>query len=220
MKLVRKLALALILIIATGLFIKRSSTVMAKYEEPHYDVLFKENNFEIRQYDTTIVAKVRVKASRKEALNKGFRILAAYIFGNNTGTKVAMTAPVTQTRANHKSNIISEKIAMTAPVTSKAEGAEWEVSFTMPSKYTLDTLPAPKDKSIKIEAVEGKKFAAIKFSGSWSANNFERRAGELEEFLRARNYRQSGEPIDAYYNPPFMPPFWRRNEVLISIDDI
>ena len=72
-------------------------------------------------------------------------MLAGYIFGGNTGhAKVAMTSPVAQ--------MPTEKIAMTSPVTQSAVDGAWVVQFTMPSEYTLDSLPKPKDLNIRFVA--------------------------------------------------------------------
>ena len=53
-------------------------------ESPRYKVVRKDNRFEIRDYDDYIVAEVRVDGDFTSALQKGFRVLADYIFGGNT----------------------------------------------------------------------------------------------------------------------------------------
>ena len=89
--------------------------VMSNVEKPDYKVIKSEQNIEIRQYDPMIIAEVEVKGKREDAISKGFRLLADYIFGNNTlGKDISMTAPVQQ-----KENL---KIAMTAPVQQKLTG--------------------------------------------------------------------------------------------------
>ena len=54
-----------------------------------------------------------------------------------------MTASVAQEPTN-------EKIAMTAPVTQTQTAGEWVVRFTMPSTYSLETLPEPNDARIRL----------------------------------------------------------------------
>ena len=82
-------------------------------EEPKYSVHEKEVPFELRAYEPMILAEVQVEGDLDEASSKGFRLIAAYIFGQNqTSQKMAMTAPVTIDDQSVK----SEKIAMTAPV--------------------------------------------------------------------------------------------------------
>ena len=52
--------------------------VMA-YEEPPYDVLFKTDGYEVREYDDRIAAQVSSQISS----NKAFRTLFKYISGAN-----------------------------------------------------------------------------------------------------------------------------------------
>jgi hypothetical protein len=103
-----------------------------------------------------LLPKQSLKPQRDRANKAAFSILAAYIFGENTSvTKIAMTAPVTQSQP-------SEKIAMTAPVIQQQAGeniatSTWAVQFVMPSEYTLATLPKPKDSRIAIKEVPATK---------------------------------------------------------------
>lgn len=59
-----------------------TGAVMAT-EEPKYAVLEKESPFEIRSYAPMIVAEVQVEGDLDEASSQGFRLIAAYIFGQN-----------------------------------------------------------------------------------------------------------------------------------------
>lgn len=94
-------------------------------EEPTYTVVEKRDGYEIRDYSAYIVAEVEVTGSRNEGLNQGFRLLADYIFGNNTkSTPIAMTAPVAES--------VSEPVAMTAPVMEQGSGDMRRVTFSMP----------------------------------------------------------------------------------------
>jgi hypothetical protein len=68
-----------------------------------------------------------------------------------------MTAPVAQEPA-------SEKIAMTAPVTQTQTAGEWVVLFTMPSAYSLETLPEPNDARVRLRVAPPARFAVIRFS--------------------------------------------------------
>jgi hypothetical protein len=79
-------------------------------ETPKYEVIKKNKNIEIRKYPEYIQAEVEIKdVGYRSAVEKGFQILAGYIFGDNISRKkIDMTAPVKTSK--------SEKIAMTAPV--------------------------------------------------------------------------------------------------------
>ena len=70
-------------------------------EEPKYEVIQADGNFEIRKYAPLLVAETLIDGDMDEASNKGFRLIADYIFGNNqvadssAAAKISMTAPVT-----------------------------------------------------------------------------------------------------------------------------
>ena len=113
-------------------------------EEPAFRIVLQDGAFEVRDYPTLVVAEVTVTGEQKEAASKGFRLLAGYIFGGNRRKQsIAMTAPVAQEPT-------SEKIAMTAPVTQTQTAGEWVVQFTMPSSYSLETLPEPNDARVHL----------------------------------------------------------------------
>ena len=131
---------------------------MSNVERPTYQLTASTGAIEIRDYDPRLVATVAVSGPRKDAIRSGFKILADYIFGNNTtASNISMTAPVEQSQG--------EKISMTAPVEQQIDGMDWRITFTMPSQYTIDTLPKPMNQSIQIELVPAKTQAAITFSG-------------------------------------------------------
>jgi c-di-GMP-related signal transduction protein len=101
---------------------------------PKYSVIKKQNEIEIRYYPAYIQAEVVVDEKQyQSAIEKGFDVLAGYIFGKNVSKqKIETAAPVQTSR--------SEKIAMTTPVTVTGESS-FTVAFIMPSAYTLETLP-------------------------------------------------------------------------------
>jgi hypothetical protein len=179
-------------------------------ERPHYSVEFSEKPCEVRDYAPTIVASVQVTGSREDAVSAGFRILAAYIFGDNqTQGKIAMTAPVTQSA--------SQEIAMTAPVEQSMTRSGWDVRFTMPAAYTLGKLPKPRDARVHLLAVPGRRAAAITFSGFWSDSNLQSHRAQLQDFIRRHQLAAVSTPVYAFYDPPWTPWFWRTNEVLIEV---
>lgn len=179
-------------------------------EEPAFTVALHEGAFEVRDYPPLVAAEVSVSGSRDEASNAGFRLLAAYIFGGNTRRRsIAMTAPVVQERAT------SETIAMTAPVTQSGGEGEWVVRFTMPSTYTLETLPAPNDARVRLVPVPAQRYAVVRFSGLARPDDVERRTEALRAFMERQHLRAIGSPSLARYNPPWTLWFMRRNEVWI-----
>ena len=184
-------------------------------EEPTYTVAVHQGEFEVRDYPALIVAEVSVSGTRDEASNAGFRLLAAYIFGGNTRRQsIAMTAPVLQERAT------SETIAMTAPVTQSGADRAWVVRFTMPSSYTLETLPTPNDARVRLVPVSAQRYAVVRFSGLAQPDDIERRTGTLRTFMEQQKLSAVGAPLLSRYNPPWTLWFMRRNEVWIPIASV
>jgi hypothetical protein len=184
--------------------------IMSNVEKPDYVVTLSKNNIEIREYKPMITASVRVSGERKEAIRKGFRLVADYIFGNNAiSTKIAMTAPVEQRE--------SQKIAMTAPVQQQLDGQSWEISFVMPKEYSINTLPTPKNSEVTLAEIASKQFVVIKFSGRNTDSNIEDYTNQLEKFAADNSIQTTGSPKYAFYNPPWTLPFLRRNEVMLEL---
>ena len=184
-------------------------------ETPGYTVVEKDKNFEIRDYEPCIIATVTLNnMSFEKASNIGFRLIADYIFGNNTTqSKVAMTAPVIQA-----SKPQSEKIAMTAPVNlAYINENSYEVSFFMPKKYTLETLPKPNNTTINLREVPANRKAIIKFSGGTQQERVNRIKDELTTWMKKKNLNQKSEATLARYDPPYVPKFLRKNEISILI---
>ncbi|WP_156842532.1 SOUL family heme-binding protein [Novosphingobium aquimarinum] len=193
-----------------GLAAASWGVVASDVETPDYTLISKSGKIEVRRYPAMIVAETTVVGSREEAIKRGFRIIADYIFGNNlSDDKVAMTAPVMQQS--------SQKIAMTAPVMQQGEGNSWTVRFVMPAEYTMETLPKPGNPQVVLVEVPEKRYAAIRFSGLAGQTSLRKHEAELKRFI-ADNGLTSASPVEyAFYNPPWTLPFMRRNEMLLEL---
>jgi hypothetical protein len=184
--------------------------IVSNVEQPKYEIVETSGNIEIRDYAPMIVAEVDVTGGRRDAIGKGFRIIADYIFGNNTtAQKLPMTAAVTQQD--------SEKIAMTAPVTQQGDGNTWRVRFIMPSSYTMETLPKPNNPAVELKQIGAKRYAVIRFSGMAGEDSLKRYTEELNAFIGAKKLTPLSAPTYAFFNPPWTLPFLRRNEVMVEI---
>lgn len=183
-------------------------------ENPRYQVISRDNKFEIREYEDYLVAEVEIDDDYDHALGKGFRILADYIFGNNKRkTHIPMTAPVTETSVKQ-----SERINMTSPVSAFAtEEGKYRISFMMPSKYDMDNLPQPNNKEILINKVEAYKAAVIRFSGFLNKKLANKKQDELTVWLNKNNMDPKSAFIYAQYNPPWIPGPFRKNEIIVKI---
>ena len=182
-------------------------------EEPAFRQVLREGDFELRDYPALVVAEVTVTGNQKDAASRGFRLLAGYIFGGNKRRQdIAMTAPVTQQAA-------SEKIAMTAPVAqTQTSAGTWVVRFTMPSDYSLQTLPVPDDPRVQLRTIAPARFAVLRFSGLAQPDDVAAKSNELLARVKAHNLRAISAVSLAQYNPPWTLWFMRRNEVMVEVE--
>lgn len=185
-------------------------------EEPKFEVIERHDDYEIRRYAPYIVAEVTVDGPMKDAGNQAFRILADYIFGSNTdSTKMKMTAPVESQPAAS-----GTRMKMTAPVISEQSGEDGEryrYAFVIEQKYDLESVPKPLDDRIVLRETEERVVAVIRFSGSWRESNFQKHSEKLMAALKRDGIEPVAEPYHARYNAPFVPTFFRRNEIIVEI---
>ena len=192
-------------------------------EEPAHTVVERDGRIELRDYAPTIVAETVVDGDLSGASNRGFRTIAAYIFGANRSVgasgseKIEMTAPVGIEPA-------SEKIAMTAPVSAERQGSDalsgegrWTIRFTMPASYTLATLPRPENAAVVLREVPGGRHAVLVFSGFTGEDKVRANTAELLAWMAGKGMKPAGPPQLARYDPPWQLPFMRRNEIVVPV---
>ena len=199
--------LAVLALVGGALLVGRSAMAV---EEPRYEVTRRLGDVELRRYAPQVRAVTLVDAGLESAMSEGFRRLAGYIFGGNTGrAKIAMTAPVSATPV---------KIAMTAPVSATpADGGQTRVAFTMPAALELQALPVPNDPRVVLEAVPAHLVAVVRFSGTTSDARVSKERAALFSALERAGLKRSGEPTLARYDPPWTLPFLRRNELAVDV---
>jgi DNA gyrase inhibitor GyrI len=178
-----------------------AAAVYAQYrqtEQPEFALVRADQDLELRDYPSLVVAEVSHSGSRERASGASFRRLAAYIFAQDRpagGDKIAMTSPVLQDE--------------TAP-------GEWRMRFVMPSKYTLETLPpAPAD--IALTQMPARRMAAIRFSGIGGTSDLALMEARLRDWMMMQGLMPAGEAEFAFYDAPMVPGPLRRNEVLIPV---
>ena len=187
-----------------ALFIIIYTNISMALEEPKYQILKSNNDYEIRKYSDRLA--VEVTYSNEDS---GFRYLFNYISGENTTSeKVSMTVPVTQ----------SIKIDMTAPVTQSKKDGKLVMQFYLPSKFTLNNAPKPTNSRVSLLVLEGGIYAVIQYSGRVTDKNFQKHYEKLKEYLTKDNINFIEPGIRATFNGPFTLPILRRNEVMIKIN--
>lgn len=228
------IALAFILLLGSGLFFFRSfifgSLFGSAYEEPTHDVVLKDGNIEIRRYAPYVLAEVTMTGSFDRATNGSFVPLFRYISGaNRSRENIEMTTPVLVEPTGRPA---SEKLAMTVPVLveprtsgetaggQKLAGEEinaWTMAFVLPAGYSSETAPLPTDGQVTVREVASHEVASIRYSGRLSNESAERQRARLADWLQARGLEHRGDWRIATYDPPFTLPWFRRNEVLVTL---
>jgi len=195
---------------------------MFQLEEPAFEILKKSAEFELRSYQTMVVAEVVVQGDIAAAGKEGSRLVKDYIFREGAQETAAadqkgrgaisMTVPVTMEK-------VPAKILMTLPVTMESTaGSGYRLHFVMPSKYTMQTLPKPADPRVTLREVPAQKVAAIRFSKFSTEATIAAQTTLLKEWIAQQGLKAVGKPQFARYDPPFVPPLLRRSEILIAVE--
>ena len=204
------------LLIAGLASIAASCSLFTELKEPGYVIEKSNPAFELRRYDSYLVAEVIIEDDFEEAGNEAHRPLFDYISGENKAQQsIEMTVHVNQTPAEK-----SEKIEMTAPVNQKPAGqGKYAVQFVMPARYTLETLPEPLDPRITLKEVPAQLMAVRSYSGTWSRELYLENEKALFSALNEAGLKPVGEPTWARYNPPWTLWFMRRNEIVVPVSE-
>jgi len=169
-------------------------------EEPGFETLVKDGEFELRNYEEYVVAETVADGSFDSASRAGFRRVAGYIFGDNKNKEGS-----------------GEKIQMTAPVTVKPNSTGWILHFVMPKTYSLDELPIPNNENVLVKKVESHMAAVLVFSGFTTEAKIERKTKKLQNWVSNQNLKIIGPQQIARYNDPFTLPWLRRNEIIFEV---
>ncbi len=180
--------IAMLTILFMGLFHSDSNT-----ENQKYKVVTVQQDFEIRFYPPAVMATVKMGGSYDQSRSSGFGTLAGYIFGGNEENR---------------------QISMTAPV--RISWTDRTMSFVMPFEYSLQTLPNPKNKQVKLHTTEPQYVAVVKFSGWCNDRKIAEKKTQLDENLKMSRLQHNGKFEYLGYNPPYQL-FNRRNEILVPL---
>ena len=174
------------------------------YEEPKYKIIESTDIYEIREYGDRLA--VEIEYSNEDS---GFRYLFNYISGENKSSeKVEMTVPVTQ----------SAKIDMTSPVIQSTQDGIMKMQFFLPSKFTLENAPQPKNQRVNLVMIKKDIYAVISYSGRLTNQNYFKNYKKLINHLTKDGLDFIEPAIRATFNGPFTLPIFRRNEIMIKIN--
>ena len=167
-------------------------------ETPSYQVISKNDIYEIRKYSSYSVCGTKMAADNEATENptmpgQSFNALAGYLFGDNT---------------------LDEKMSMTTPVIT----VDGNMEFVLPSPITADTAPMPKTQDIFLKDVPSETVAVVEFTGFATDGEVARQRALLEDALLADGVMYDNLSFKVFqYNPPYTLPWLRRNEVCLKV---
>lgn len=170
------------------------------HEEPPYEAVEKDGNFEIRVYQKQLRASVTIENMPfDEFREKAFDILTEYIFGENSEI-IDMTSPVLQSQTSDNS---------------------WMMSIILPQELSLSDVPKPLNPDIQISEVKASDVAVYSYHGKNSLEKIEKHKKVLLDWLdKHPKYESAGESSAAHYDAPFVIPFMKKNEIHVPIRSI
>lgn len=169
---------------------------MGLYETASYEVLKKyDQHMELRKYPVHYLAQTTSQLDRR--YSNGFSKVFNYISGNNED---------------------SEKISMTTPVISQVEDNILSTSFVVPAKYKGNP-PIPSSGDVQIKVLDEGQYIVVRFKGGWNDKTFKK----YNDLLLNKIYQEGLIKLsDAYilrYQPPFIPNFLKRNEIMYQVKE-
>lgn len=187
------IGILILVFIVIQLFAMKSQKNIETYP---YKVNKKYDDFEIRSYEASLFASVKLSGNKyKETSSKGFSILAGYIFGGNQS---------------------NEKIAMTSPVAMSLEDT-MTMMFMVPKKINKENLPQPNQSQIEFREEPAKTVAAITFGG-WANDE---KIGEYKQKLIVALEAEGISHTNRFYFFGYNAPFEvinRKNEIIVELE--
>ena len=223
----------LILILTIITFLSGCSVFgIRSWEQPTYEILIEEGNYELRAYNSYVVAETVVSGTDfDEVSSKGFRVLADYIFGENyvrnsllqESESISMTAPVILNVENPKLVIRppSDTINMTSPVIVDKLGEinKWRMAFSLPSKWTLETAPIPKNERVTLRKMPEEQIIAMRFTNFMTMEKLATNEKKLRNWADRKEIEVEGDLRTARFDPQWTIPFLRRNEIHLLVKE-
>ena len=177
------------------IWVGRQST-RAGYESAPYKVVHSDGKFEVRDDPAMMVVETTMARDGNHA-DGSFMRLFGFITGGNEA---------------------KEKIPMTTPVFMSESESNRTMAFVMPAKLKSGEVSRPSDGLVTVKELAAGRFAVMRFSGG---RNAKREAGVLDQlraWMASEGIEASSPPVYGYFDPPWTPPFLRRNEVMLRVD--
>lgn len=166
---------------------------MGKYETPDYTVIHREDMLEIRTYAEFYI--VEYDNDSDPEIDKGFGTLFSYL---------------------SKDNKEKEQLSMTVPVIEEINPNKKKMAFVIPAAFKT-RIPEPNNHNLKIKKFEKGTFAVIRYSGNSNKEKEKAMQEKLTKWIQEKHYSIQSPFMLALYNPPFIPPMFKRNEMMVRI---
>jgi DNA gyrase inhibitor GyrI len=155
-----------------------------------------DGKFELRDYPALTVVETPMNGNNPGADGSFGRLFKFITGGNEAKQKIAMTTPVFMTGGETNASM----------------------AFVMPANLKGEAVPKPVDSHLTVRELPAGRFAVLRFSGGRNAKHEEKAVKQLKQWLAAQQIAVVPPPIYGYFDPPWTPPFLRRNEVILRTD--
>ena len=183
----------ILLMVCIGLFSACAITKMTRggYKEASHEVLKKDGPIELRKYSELQLVKTVMENNQ----DSGFMRLFRYIDGgNDQNQKIAMTTPVFTSKGDEKSTM----------------------AFVLPAELKPNEVPVPNLKTVEV-ATQPEMIVAVRRYAGRHRTAPEKIKLELMKWIENNEFISGSSPIEAFYDPPWIPGFLRRNELIIPV---
>jgi DNA gyrase inhibitor GyrI len=187
----------LLLLIAAALALTGCQLTRAGYESAPYTVAQADGKFELRDYPALTVVETPMTAGQRDGRDGSFMRLFRFIGGSNDG---------------------KQKIAMTTPVYMSGTDAAPTMAFVLPATIKTAEAPKPADGAVAVRELPPGRFAVLRYTGGRNAEKEAESLARLRAWMETQRLPALSPPVFGYFDPPFTPPFLRRNEVMLRTE--
>lgn len=178
--------------LAAGLVFAGCSLTRAGYESPKYALKERLGRVEIREYSDLVLAETSSRLE-SEGRDGGFMRLFRFISKGNSG---------------------AQSLPMTTPVFYRGEGESQSMAFVMKPGVPVEKVPVPLDGAVRLNKREAGLFAVLRMRGGRAGRAQQEAAEVVRGALEGSDWRLEGAPEFAFYDPPWIPSFFQKNELV------
>ena len=196
--LMRKVTLwPLLVVLLAVLALAGCQATRAGYESAPYTVVRSDGKFELRDYPALTVAETPMAVGIRGGDDGSFMRLFRFIAGGNDA---------------------KQKIAMTTPVLMSGGGTNATMAFVLPAKLKTADVPKPSDGPVTVRELAAGRFAVLRYSGARNPAKEAESLAHLKTWMDTEKLKGLSSPVYGYFDPPWTPAIFRRNEVMLRTE--